>query len=308
MNRRLNLCALLGLLLTVGCDPNVVIGAKWGDSSSAGTSPAAAGTDPGPPPSGGGGSGELGGSGGDAIGGGAAGEVPGGAAGAGTVEPGVLFTADHEDGSGLEQWNEGPDADAGGYYADETLPVYTTEQAHSGVGSAKLTIDTSDGTNKIARLYRRISGSEAFYSAWFYLNEDHTPGDWWSIFLFRAVQERADSIDLWSVDLVREGEDQLTLSVFRHATSDVIAVPSKPIVPVQQWFQLEAYLYAVAGEPSQLTLWLDGQEVLKLEDDTPAPAGEPLYWVIGNGGSPLTPALCTVYVDDALVSETRRGP
>lgn len=223
-------------------------------------------------------------------------------------EPGVVFTADHEDGSGLEQWNEGPDGDAGGYYGDEIMPSYSTEQAHSGVGSAKLTIDTSGTTDQIARLYRRITTDEAYYSAWFYLNEDHTPSDWWSIFLFRAVQERSQSIDLWSVDLVRLGTDQLTLSVYRHATSEMLEVPSKPIVPVQQWFQLEAYLYAVQGEPSQLRLWLNGQEVLTLENDTVPPAGEPLYWVVGNGGSSMSPAISTVYVDDALVSETRRGP
>lgn len=325
---RCSLClALVGAQwCTLACDPNVVIGARWrtneGGSppvSNGGSEPtpvATGGTDAG---SGGGGtgtgnagsgavsgSGGSGGSGGDELAGGAAGEV--GQAG----EPSsITFTADHEGGTSLEQWNEGPDDDAGGYYGDldSGSPTLSTEQHHSGSASAKATIDTRGGADQISRLYRRVSNDEAYYSAWFYLGEDRTPTRWWSFFLFRAVQDRAKSIDLWSVDLIRKGTNQLTLTLFRHATNTNVDVPSAPTIPVAEWFQLEAYLYAKQGEPSRLTLWLDGEQILSLDNEIVPPEGQPLYWVIGNGAAPFSPpAVSSIYIDDAVVSLSPIGP
>jgi hypothetical protein len=217
----------------------------------------------------------------------------------------VLFSADHENGTKLSQWDEGPDADAGGYYADTEvpLPVYSTDQAHSGVGSVKVSIDTTSGAGVIARLYRRIeSEGAAYYSAWFYLQEDHTPDSWWSIFLFRAVQDRNKSIDLWSVDLVRAADDTLTLAVFDHAKGQTLSATGNPSIRVGQWFQLQAYLRVSPGAPSQLTLWLDGSQFLKLDDTTAAPPDQPLYWVVGNGAARLNPPVSTLYLDDAEIS------
>lgn len=304
---------LLGVLTlpVASCDPNVVIGAKWAlDEPAAGKPPAtggstgagAGGSEPieaGAPPlsEGGTGTGAGGAAGGEAGGGGEGGDDGGGA---------PIFEATHEDGS-LAEWDLGPDQDAGGYYADQGLPSYSEEQARSGRGSAKTVIDTSDGTAPIARLYRRIEHEQAYYSSWFYLLEDHTPSVWWSIFLFRAVRDRNRSIDLWSVNLIREN-DRLTLSLFDHPRGNVVSVPSKPTVPVGEWFQLEAFLDYAEGRPSRLDLWFNGELVLSLPDLTEAPAAEPAYWVVGNGASLLAPPVSTLYVDDAVVSATRVGP
>jgi hypothetical protein len=325
LNRALRSSLCLGLILGQGvaaCDPNVVIGARFRGAGGGSPPVSMAGTEP-VTTTGGSGDGGTGGLpaaagtgavGGGGSGGASGGEPAGGAGGDGgeAGEPGsVFFTADHEDGSNtLEQWNEGPDDDAGGYYGDvdSGSPTLSTEQYHSGKASAKATIDTRGGTDQISRLYRRVSADEAYYSAWFFLGEDHTPTRWWSFFLFRAVQDRAKSIDLWSVDLIREGTDELTLTLFRHATNSNVDIPAKPIVPVGKWFQLEAYLRAKPGEPCRLTLWLDGQEILALDDEAAPPANQPLYWVIGNGAAPFTPAISNIYIDDAVISSTRTGP
>ena len=287
----------------------MVIGAKW----QMGEPPGAAGTNAAGGVVGvggvGGSSGSSGSGGTELSGEGGTSEPPlGGAAGEGQAgETGeILFAADHEDGS-LAVWDDGPDADAGGYYADAGPPRYSEAHAHSGSGAAEVTIDTSTNTaGTIARLYRRVERNSAYYSAWFYLLEDHTPSQWWSIFLFRAVKDRSQSIDLWDVDLIRE-DDRLTLSIYDHRRSDVIDVPSKPTIPIAEWFQLEAYLEFGPGRPSRIDYWLDGQPILSLPDLSEVPVGEPVYWVIGNGGSLLSPPVSTVYVDDALVSATRVG-
>jgi hypothetical protein len=298
------------------CDPNVVIGSKYtlveGGTESGGAAPLG----------GGGAAGNAGTAGlaGDSVGGvpttdgGAGGEppLPGGAGAGGEPDDGILWFGGHEDGS-LIEWDEGADDDSGGYYADAdgTAPAYVTGHAHSGNGSAKLTIDTAkdNGAGRIARLYRRIETEEGYYSAWFNLAEDHTPSSWWSVFLFRAVKDRAKSVDLWSVNLTRTSDDKLTVSLFDHATSKTIEVADPaPIIPVGKWFELQAYLKQAHGQPSQLIVWLDGTQVFKLDDTTPTPDGQPIYWVIGNGGAKLTPAISTVYVDDARVASTFLRP
>jgi hypothetical protein len=122
--------------------------------------------------------------------------------------------------------------------------------------------------------------------------------------LFRAVKDRNASIDLWSVDLVERDDEQLTFAVFDHAANKSIALPAEPVVEVGKWFQLQAFLHQVAGEPSQVIFYLDGVEFLTLDDATAVPEDEPVYWVIGNGAGKLSPAVSTVYIDDAVISKT----
>ena len=305
------------LLAVIACDPNVVIGAKRhlniaGSSGDMGGVPAVSGS---------GGVGALAASSGDATG-----AVPGNAgmpatgtgaeagvnAGGQPDTPPIFF--DNQQNGSLMQWDEpAMDADAGGYYADTgfPLPAFAPTPAHSGDGSVKVVIDTTNVTDQIARLYRRITDNhDAYYSAWFYLNEDHTPGVWWSIFLFRAVQDRNKSIDLWSVDLVRTANDTLTVALFDHQyqsgkgrTIDSQLLPA-PIVPIQVWFQIQAHLVQNAGQPSQLTLWFNGEQFMNLDMATPAPDMQPVYWVIGNGGSKMTPPKSTIFIDDAQISTT----
>ncbi len=280
------------LLLLASCDPNIVIGSRLG---------------PNPPEGGSGGAGmSLSGS----SGMGASAGLPTGGmgvepvagapddAGAAGETSSPRFEATHEDGS-LARWDSGPDPDAGGWYGDDSTPQYSGDgPAHSGTGAVKVTVDTSPG-DRISRLYRRVTATDAFYSAWFYLAEAHTPTDWWSIFLFKAGKERAQSIDLWSVNLTLRDDGQLTLAVFDHASNTMIPSPAPPLVEVGKWFQLEAFLQASSGQPSQVIYYLDGIEFLTLDDATPAPDGELLYWVIGNGGNNLVPPITTVYIDDA---------
>ena len=312
--------AALGLLLVAACDPNVVIGSKFrlGEGgSSVGSSGGA------PPASAGGGNGGAGapaaGSAGDTTLGGAPDE--GGAppvqptAGSAGMPDVPIFTTGNE--GSLKDWDADPanDPDAGGYYSDPgvPLPVYTTEQHHAGEGAAKVVINADGSADKISRLYRRFGDyEEAYYIAWFYLKEDHVPSSWWSIFLFRANQNRADSTDLWSIDLVRTPQNQLTVALYEHqfdngagkAPGRTISASTQQIAPVGQWFQLQAYLKAKVGTPSELIVWLDGTQVIKLDKTTAAPKDMSLYWLVGNGAGKLTPASSTVYIDDAQITSS----
>jgi hypothetical protein len=289
---------------TSACDPNVIIGRRLRAVTTAGTD---SGNDFG------GGAGVVSGGGVAAVagalaeGGSTAGEstlpVAGEPdAGGGQVgDPGLIFSADNE--GSLAQWDQGL-ADDGGYYSDAGMPAPVADKAekHSGDYSALAYIDTTAGDH-ISRLYRRIYNREAYYSAWFYLAEDHTPSNWWSIFLFRANQDRNNSDDLWSVNIARTKDKKaLTVALFDHHAAKTINVPEEPLVPVGVWFQIQAYLIQEVGKPSKLSLWLDGKQFLQLDSTTPVPAGQPVYWVIGNGGSTMSPPKSYVYVDDAQIS------
>jgi hypothetical protein len=300
------------LWFVASCDPNVVIGTKLAGGSGAegGSSSETSGSGGMVtlPPAGSAGT-APGGSAGDAAEGGSAGEPPVVIGGAGADgDPPLLFEATHSDGN-LAEWDEGPDSDAGGYYADPgvALPKFVMEPAHSPGGAAQITIDTGAG-DKIARLYRRVEQADAYYSAWFYLAEDHTPTTWWSIFLFRAVKDRNASIDLWSIDLLRRSDDTLTFGVFDHASSKLIPATVEPIIEVGRWFQVQAFLHQESGKPSTVTFYCDGVEFLTLDDATAAPKDQPLYWVIGNGAAKLAPTVSTLYVDDAAISTAFVAP
>lgn len=310
--------SLLGVALAccLSCDPNVVIGRKL----SLGEPSGGTGTGGAPVTSGSGGLPSTSGSAGDGALGGAAGEgaappSSAGEAGAPDVppDPSVIFTTGNE--GSLQDWDSGADADAGGYYADPGVqsPLYTTEQHHSGEGAAKVVINADGSMDKISRLYRRFGDyEEAYYLAWFYLKEDHVPSSWWSIFLFRANQNRLDSTDLWSIDLVRTPQNQLTVALYEHQYNNgagkqpgrTVSASTQQVVPVGVWFQLQAYLKAKAGQPSVLRVYLDGTQLINLESTTPAPDGMSLYWVIGNGAGKLAPAESTVYIDDAQIATT----
>jgi hypothetical protein len=58
------------------------------------------------------------------------------------------------------------------------------------------------------------------------------------------------------------------------------------------------------GQPSQLTLWFNGEQFMSLDMATPPPDMQPMYWVIGNGGAKMTPPKSTIFIDDAQISTT----
>jgi hypothetical protein len=189
------------------------------------------------------------------------------------------------------------------------LPTVSSDVTRSGQYALAFTIDTSDGLDRAARAFRAVESEPAYYSAWFFLNEDHDASEWWSIFLFRAHDDPADigaAINLWDVDLVRGAQGELVLSLYDHLSETVYPADELPF-PVQQWVHLEAYLGHAAAESTDLALYLNGVLALELTGLGPSPAPW-LVWAIGNGSSGLTPPVSTIYADDAAVSAVRLGP
>ncbi|HEX9296519.1 MAG TPA: heparin lyase I family protein [Polyangiaceae bacterium] len=220
---------------------------------------------------------------------------------------GILWFADHETGD-LSQWHAGGDAMGGEYQAGGTIEI-SSEQAHGGSYSVKMTIDTSDAADHTARVYRRAATAPAYYSAWFYFSEAHTPDVWWSIFLIRSQDPNnlGTYRNLWDVNLERPGDAAMIISFYDHiADKDTLGAFPKP-VPVGQWIHFEAFFSYAPPNGTRLTFWQDGDPVLDLMGLGDAPSPD-LYWAIGNGANNLTPPISTLYIDDAVIATTRVGP
>ena len=222
--------------------------------------------------------------------------------------PTIIWFADHERGD-LSAWTAGGAANGGGQYQSGGQTEVSRDRAHGGSYAAKLTIDTTDRTDHTARLYRRTANGGAFYSAWFFFNQSHTPDEWWSIFLFRAQRDPNDLdsyVNLWNFNVERPDGGNLTLSFYDHLTQQYTRSSAAPPIPVGQWTHIEAF-FNYAPPDTRITVWQDGVLVFDIAGlgESPAPY---LYWSIGTGSNGLMPRVSTIYVDDAAIATGRLGP
>jgi hypothetical protein len=97
----------------------------------------------------------------------------------------------------------------------------------------------------------------------------------------------------------------MSLRLYDHRNGDRSLDVADPIVPVDEWFQIEAFYRQAGDSTGRLTLWLDGQQIL----DLPGATGPTAWtaWDVGSVGEDLTPATALLYVDDCAISNTRVG-
>ena len=307
MIKRSAFCVLLSaeaaLCAALACDPNIVIGRyQAADSNGGGSGPLPeAGMPDAPVTAGTGGTSGAGGSAGSTVVPEAGGGGEGGSAG--SPEPTLLWSADHETAD-MSEWEE-----EGGYYSTGDTPEPSDARAHSGQYSLEFTIDTTDGEDKVVRVYRSTVPEPAYYSAWFYFEEAHVQQPWWSMFVFVQATDLTDPGTIYSVwDLNLDNVDGALIPyVYDHLTGDntygTVPVP----VPVGEWVHLEFYLNYAPPSDTELDLYVNGELAVEVDG-----LGEPedpfLGWSVGNGSGGLDPPVSTIYVDDAAISTVRLGP
>lgn len=225
-----------------------------------------------------------------------------GAGGAATDDD-VLWSSDVESGD-LSAWtSDGPAA--GGEQLHVATVQASTERAHSGSYSAKISFDTSDNDYHWAELFRAVYGGAAFYSAWLYLEAAHTPAVYWTLSNFfgeTTAGDMATRHGLWDVNLNAKS------LYFYDETSKQFADASPLLTyPVGRWFHLEILLDYAPPSASHVSVWQDGTLILD-RTNLSSPAGATLYWGIGSQTEQLSPAACTLYIDDVVISRRRVGP
>jgi len=224
----------------------------------------------------------------------------------------LLWTSRFETGD-FTEWT----GVAGGQAQAFPMPPNTIDvssgQAHNGSHSAALSINAgSDGTQESAAL-ARAGGlpTEAYYSAWYYLPSGVSVGTFWVIFKFRMRTNADDpntAGELYDMDVATLPSGQMTLALYDHQVgADRPLDAMNPIVPVERWFQLEAFYRAANDNTGRLTFWLDGQQVVDFAGAPTSPTSW-VEWDVCSVGKNLTPSMATLYVDDCAISRSRVGP
>jgi Polysaccharide lyase len=218
----------------------------------------------------------------------------------------ILWSARHETGD-LSEWTQGA---KGGSAAEgtDTLLAPSTDVAHSGRYSVKLT-NGAVSMYEDAHLWREDEyPTEAYYSAWFYLPRAYQTTADWSLVQFQVPTADAGVGQLLDIDLRSLPDGDLILSVYDHRPPYLRSPTPDPaiLVPVGRWFQIEALFRNASDDSGEVAIWLDGQ--LNYDLHRPFGVDTTVYWTVGSKTYGLSPAESVIYIDDAAVSLTRVTP
>jgi len=231
-----------------------------------------------------------------------------------------VWSADHETAD-LSQWTV--NGTRGGSY-DSGICIrppsgVTSELAHSGLYSMKMTSDTS-AMESGCRQFRHeesTTGNPYFYSVWLYFPQHVMVQNYWNVVQFKSESPTRNDA-MWVLDVRNRpngamyftlrwkgtvpgptASDGTMLKLFQQELNDI---------PVGQWFHVEVYLRQSSAFDGQISVWQDGTQIFSFDQiKTKYPDGDN-RWSVNNYSDGLTPSIVTLYVDDAAVSTTRLGP
>jgi hypothetical protein len=220
----------------------------------------------------------------------------------------ILWEARHENGD-LGEWTGDGE---GGSAADAPMAAIaaTTELAHGGAYSVKLT-NSAATELAAARVWREAPyPADAYYSAWYYIPEPYALTAVWTIMQFRAPDADDPSVDRYIIDLdVRSlPGGELILSVYDHR-APYLRSPTPPTampLPIGRWFLVEALFRNFSDDRGRLVIWLDGQ--VNYDIVRPFGINNTVHWSLCSSGYGFSPGASAIYVDDAAVSLSRVTP
>jgi hypothetical protein len=221
----------------------------------------------------------------------------------------VLWTSLFE-ANNFDEWMSDGSGDALAFPQPPNLIETAGERVHRGGYAARLTIDAPAGGSRGSAVLRRAGDPlppEAYYSAWYYFPRSISIGMYWVIFKFRQ-QDQATMDELYDLDLINLPAGEMSVQLYDHRRGGLVEldVPS-PVVPVGQWFHVEAFYRNTQDATGRLTFWLDGRQIVDITNQPTAPTSW-IEWNACSIGQDLTPSTAVLYVDDAAVSRTRVGP
>ena len=223
------------------------------------------------------------------------------------IPAGVLWSADQETGD-LSQWYQ--DGCGGEFNSGGGISGITSEVAHSGNSSARLTIAKVNG-NQGVRLFRWCESrqhAELYYSIWLYFPERFdTTANWWNVFQFKSKRPSGQNDPFFVLNVGNRSDGtmypylydwQLRKSFDQDLTD----------IPVGRWVQVEAFYRSAGSETGRVTIWQDGIEIFDIDKvQTRYPDGD-TQWSVNNYTSAISPDPATIYADDAVISRDRVGP
>lgn len=216
------------------------------------------------------------------------------------------FRSDHESADFADWTDQGEN---GGFLAFNGSRVdVEAGRARSGefalhVRGASAEVDWTTGM--VAR--NRPLPNEAYYSAWFYLPEAIAPRNFWILFLFRSRPEPSGDVPFQnelSLFMARNVTGDLRFYLETHAGELQAPVRDAP-VPLQRWFQLEAFQRVAADASGRCSIWLD--DVQLYDYSGPTAATPHVEWMLGVVVDKLDSPAVDLYIDDAAITRHRLG-
>jgi hypothetical protein len=234
----------------------------------------------------------------------------------GVPPAGVLWSADMETGD-LSQWSApiaGPASSLGPGGAIENSGIAatmaSTDFAHSGKYSAKLTITTPDTPTSGARLFRWAEPqkyAQLYYSVWYYIPQSYTPSLFWNVLQWKSKHlvsgvMTSDPFFTLEVGALPTGEMYFYLGDDHSNVTYQQAPQNVMFIPVGRWFNVEAFYQCDGAGAGRVTIWQDGTQLWDVQNVDTRYADGDCQWSVNNYSSGLTPATATIYIDDAAIS------
>lgn len=220
----------------------------------------------------------------------------------------LVWSTDHEVGDWSE-WQQGGEFYGGEYEWGDVNAYVDIGVGRDGSNGVVADINTAARSepSQGVRLYRRIEESGAYYSAWFRLEDAHSPSDWWSIFLFHARDDSLsldNDVSLWDVRIVDSTEGDMALQFFDHDLMLGTVAGPTGVIEAGQWFEIRAFLDYRPPSETRLAIWLNGTQLFDMKELHTAVQSN-VFWSIGNGAARLDPADSTLNMDDAAIRKAR---
>ncbi|MBM4255361.1 MAG: hypothetical protein FJ147_05630 [Deltaproteobacteria bacterium] len=244
--------------------------------------------------------------------------------------PRVLWRADHEKGD-LSQWESG--GHNGIWISSTAHARITNSLSHSGRYSVALSITNADGTKnpepgvRMARVSTATTPTTlpdaAYYSVWFYFPQVVRPVIYWNLFQWKRAFIRQDGVPwsdpLYSVNVGNRADGTMYFYLYSYVGSDGgymtkgngVAAQALTNIPLKRWIHLECYYGWSRQKTGRVACWQDGHRILNVADvvtEYGYPNVEyPRQWTVNNYSGHTDPPTHTIYIDDAIVSDSRIG-
>ena len=237
----------------------------------------------------------------------------------------ILWKADHETGD-LTQWykifeKDGKNYGSGGEFnspeknnTDDTFwfSGASRDVARKGQFSAKLQLFDIQKALETpgVRLFRwgePRSQDELYYSVWYYFPERYQIEQWWNVLQFKssvAGTNKNDPFFILNVGNRNNGDMYFYLYNGYQKTSYQQRLTD---IPVGQWFQVEVYHRSRGDNTGAITVWQDGVELFDVQGVQTRYLEGDIQWSINNYTDNIRADTVTLYVDDAVISQTRVG-
>lgn len=255
------------------------------------------------------------------------------------IRSGILWAADHEEGS-LADWDQKGFRYAGGGIFNtgrqDAVVTATTDIAHSGRWSSKATITNAVRARNGRRAVRKMRWTnkawddggqffpnEAYYSTWVYFPHRYNPnkyqpwdpgdGGWWNIFQFKGKDRRGTSRPVWTLNVAHhDRREEMSLYLYSKYNAPSSRRQYLPVsLPVGKWVHVEAYYKSATDRQGRIHVWQDGRLLFHVDNVVTSLGGKsgtdthPI-WGVGNytdhiSGDPSGEGTATVYFDDAIV-------